>query len=44
MMHAREKAAAMELFTISLDDELAHQFDEFIAGRGTATARKPLAI
>ena len=34
MMHARERAAAMERFTISLDDELTHQFDEFIAGKG----------
>lgn len=39
MMHAHERAAAMERFTISLDDELAHQFDEFIARKGYGTGR-----
>ena len=34
MMDARKRTTAMKRFTISLDGELAHQFDEFIAGKG----------
>jgi len=34
MMDARKRATAMKRFTISLDGELARQFDEFIAGKG----------
>lgn len=33
----------MERFTISLDDELARQFDEFIAGKGYGNAPRPCA-
>lgn len=33
-MPARNAWPAMERFTISLDDELAQQFDEFIAAKG----------